>query len=113
MPRWCWTAPGPQRRPLPRRRLRYRSRRRPQPSAPVRWVSARRRTEAAEAALHRATRALEEIDAALLDPTRFQDSRKAADLSRRRETAQHAVAVAEHAWLEAAEALEALQAANG
>ena len=89
------------------------------PSAPAARAArtpsgpARRRAEAAEAALQRATRTLEEIDAALLDPRSFQDSRKAADLSRRRETAQHAVAVAEHAWLEAAEALEALQAANG
>jgi ATP-binding cassette subfamily F protein 3 len=73
---------------------------------------ARRRAEAAEAALMRAANALEEIDGALLDPKTFENPTKAADLSRRREAAQAALAQAEHVWLEAAEALEAIQAAN-
>ena len=74
---------------------------------------ARRRAEAAEATLLRAARALEEIDAALLDPRVFEDPGKSADLSRKREAAQTVMADAERAWLEAAEALEAIQAANG
>ena len=74
---------------------------------------ARRRAEAAEAALARVTRTLEEIDAALQDPKTFADSQKTADLSRRREAAQSALAAAEQTWLEAAEALEAIRAANG
>jgi ATP-binding cassette subfamily F protein 3 len=74
---------------------------------------ARRRAEAAEAALMRAARTLEEIDAALLDPKTFEDPAKTADLSRRRQTAQTALAEAEHAWLEAAETLETIQVANG
>ena len=74
---------------------------------------ARRRAEAAEAALARANKTLEEIDAALLDPRTFADPQKSADLTRRRAQAEAALAAAEHAWLEAAEALEAVQAANG
>ena len=74
---------------------------------------ARRRAEAAEAALARATRALEEIDAALLDPKMFADPQKAGDLARRRAEAHQALTSAEQAWLEAAEALEAVQVANG
>jgi ATP-binding cassette subfamily F protein 3 len=74
---------------------------------------ARRRAEAAEAALARVTRTLEEIDAALLDPTTFADPQKTADLSRRRDAAQAALAAAEEVWLAAAEALEAIRASNG
>ena len=74
---------------------------------------ARRRAEAAEAALARATKTLEEIDAALLDPKTFADAQKSADLSRRRASAEAALHAAEHAWLEAAEALEAIQTGNG
>ena len=73
----------------------------------------RRRAEAAEAALARATKTLEEIDAALLDPKTFADAQKSADLSRRRASAEAALHAAEHAWLEAAEALEAIQTGNG
>jgi ATP-binding cassette subfamily F protein 3 len=90
----------------------------PPPPPPARGVrvptgTARRKAEAAEAALARATRALEEIDAALLDPKAFADPQKMTDLAHRREAAHAAVIAAEQTWLEAAEALEALQAANG
>ena len=88
------------------------------PAAPVRagrtpTGPARRRAEAAEAALAGATRTLQEIDAALLDPKIFADPQKAADLARRRDAAQSAVGAAEEAWMAAAEALEAIQTANG
>ena len=73
---------------------------------------ARRRAEATEAALARANETLQEIDAALLEPKTFADPQKTADLSRRRTQAEAALAAAEQAWLEAAEALEAVQAAN-
>jgi len=90
----------------------------PSPPTPVRAGKtpsgpARRRAEAAEATLLRIARALEEIDAALLDPKTFEDSAKAADLARKRQAAQTAMVDAERAWLEAAEALEAIQAGNG
>ena len=74
---------------------------------------ARRRAEAAEAALARANKTLQEIDAALLDPGTFADPHKTADLSRRRAQAEAGLAAAEQAWMEAAEALEAVQATNG
>ena len=75
--------------------------------------TARRRAEAAEAALARAAKALQEIDVALQDPEVFADTQKSADLTRRRDAAQTALDAAEQAWIEAHEALEALQAANG
>jgi ATP-binding cassette subfamily F protein 3 len=72
---------------------------------------ARRRAEAAEAALTRATEELARIDKALTDPTVFTgDPAKAAELGRRRDAAQAAVETAEHEWLEAQEAYEALRA---
>jgi ATP-binding cassette subfamily F protein 3 len=72
---------------------------------------ARRRAEAAEAALARAAEVLEKIDAALMDPVIFaKDPVKAAELGRRRETAQAALEAAEAEWLEAVEAYEALKA---
>ncbi|MEI9963748.1 MAG: ABC-F family ATP-binding cassette domain-containing protein [Caulobacteraceae bacterium] len=72
---------------------------------------ARRRAEAAEAAVERATRALAEIDAALLDPKLFaQGPARAADLGRKREQAQAALAGAEAEWMLAAEAYDALRA---
>jgi ATP-binding cassette subfamily F protein 3 len=71
----------------------------------------RRRAEAAEAALARASRALEEIDAALADPAAFaKDPARAAELGRRRTQAQAALEAAEAAWLDAAEAYEAVKA---
>ena len=90
----------------------------PSPPAPVRAGKtpsgpARRRAEAAEAELLRIARTLEEIDAALLDPKTFEDSAKAADLAKRRQASQTALVDAERTWLEAAEALEAIQAGNG
>jgi ATP-binding cassette subfamily F protein 3 len=75
--------------------------------------TARRRAEAAEAALARAAQALEAIDAALLDPKTFADPQKAADLSHQRAEAHAALTAAEETWMEAAEALEAVQKANG
>jgi ATP-binding cassette subfamily F protein 3 len=72
---------------------------------------ARRRAEAAEAALGRATAALAAIDAQLTDPAVFaKDPAKAAELGRKRDTAQAAVEVAEAEWLAAQEAYEALTA---
>jgi ATP-binding cassette subfamily F protein 3 len=72
---------------------------------------ARRRAEAAEAALGRATTALAAIDAQLTDPAVFaKDPAKAADLGRKRDTAQAAVETAEAEWLAAQEAYEALTA---
>ncbi|MDP3173970.1 MAG: ABC-F family ATP-binding cassette domain-containing protein [Phenylobacterium sp.] len=72
--------------------------------------TARRRAEAAEAALGRAAKALAEIDAALSDPAVFTDNpAKAAELGRRRAQAQAQVDAAEHEWIEAQEAFEALK----
>jgi ATP-binding cassette subfamily F protein 3 len=85
----------------------------PKPEAPKRKVPtgpARRRAEAAEAALARATQALAEVDAALAKPAVFaKDPFKAVELARKREQAQTALAAAEHEWMEAAEAYEALR----
>jgi ATP-binding cassette subfamily F protein 3 len=73
---------------------------------------ARRRAEGAEAALAKATQALAEIDQALTDPAVFaKNPAKAAELGRRREAAQAALAAAETEWLEAVEAYEALREA--
>jgi ATP-binding cassette subfamily F protein 3 len=75
--------------------------------------SARRRAEAAEAALARANAALAQIDQALTDPAVFvRDPAKAAELGRRRTTAEAEVAAAEGEWLEAQEAYEALRASG-
>ncbi|MGA0607062.1 ABC-F family ATP-binding cassette domain-containing protein [Phenylobacterium sp. VNQ135] len=83
----------------------------PQNKAKVPTGPARRRAEAAEAALARATQQLAEIDRGLTDPDIFaRDPAKAAELGRRREAAQQAVADAEIEWLEAQEAYEALRA---
>ena len=77
------------------------------PKAPT--GNARRRAEAAEAALGRAAGALAQIDAQLTDPAVFgKDPTKAAELGRRRDAAQAAVHVAEHEWMAAQEAYEAL-----
>jgi ATP-binding cassette subfamily F protein 3 len=81
----------------------------PRPKLPT--GSARRRAEAAEAALARAHAELAEIDRALSDPQVFaKDPGRAADLGRRRDASQKAVAAAEQEWLEAQEAYEALKA---
>ncbi len=73
--------------------------------------TARRRAEAAEAALGRATSALAEIDAKLTDPAVFvKEPAKAAELGRRRDTAQATIEAAEQEWLAAQEAYEALTA---
>ncbi len=74
--------------------------------------SARRRAEAAEGALARAATALEAIDAALTDPKALQDPQRIADLGRRREQAEAALVAAEQAWMEAAEAYQAVQGAG-
>jgi ATP-binding cassette subfamily F protein 3 len=90
----------------------------PAPAAPapragkVPTGPARRRAEAAEAALARASQALEGIDAALMDPKLMKDAQSLAALGRQREEAHAALVAAEEAWLEAAEAYEAVQA-NG
>ena len=85
----------------------------PDPPAPtsrakVPTGTARRRAEAAEAALARASQVLSNIDAALADPVVFADPRKAADLARQHTAAQAALAAAEAAWMEAAEAYESM-----
>jgi ATP-binding cassette subfamily F protein 3 len=84
----------------------------PQPArAKVPTGPARRRAEAAEAALTRASADLARIDQTLTDPALFTgDPAKAAELGRRRETAQAAVEAAETEWLEAQEAYEVLRA---
>ncbi len=84
----------------------------PPPSRPkVPTGTARRRVEAAEAALGRASTALASIDAELTDPAVFaKDPAKAADLGRRRDTAQASVDAAEAEWMAAQEAYEALTA---
>ncbi|MBX3483514.1 ABC-F family ATP-binding cassette domain-containing protein [Phenylobacterium sp.] len=78
------------------------------PKAPT--GTARRRAEAAEAALARATELVAIIDRALNDPATFADAAKAADLGRKRQTAQAALEAAELEWVEAQEAYEALKA---
>ena len=81
----------------------------PPPKAKVPTGTARRRTETAEAALARATVALADIDKQLLDPQVFtRDPAKAADLGRKRDSAQAAVDAAEAEWIAAQEAYEAL-----
>jgi ATP-binding cassette subfamily F protein 3 len=83
----------------------------PAPKAKIPSGPARRRAEAAEAALGRANQALAEIDRKLTDPQVFaSDPAKAADLGRRRQAAQSALAAAEQEWLEAQEAYEMLKA---
>jgi ATP-binding cassette subfamily F protein 3 len=72
----------------------------------------KRKLEAAETTLARATRTLEEIDAALADASLYvKDPQKAAELGRRRERAEAAVAKAEGEWMAAAEAYERAAAA--
>ncbi|HPA38280.1 MAG TPA: ABC-F family ATP-binding cassette domain-containing protein [Phenylobacterium sp.] len=71
---------------------------------------ARRRAEQAEAAMHRASEAVAKLDQALTDPQIFaKDPQKAAALGRQREEAQAKLEAAEHEWLEAVEAYEALK----
>jgi len=70
--------------------------------------TARRRAEAAEAALAKASEMVAIIDRALGDPATFGDAMKAAELGRKRETAQIALETAEMEWIEAQEAYEAL-----
>ncbi len=85
----------------------------PTPRAKAPTGTARRRVEAAEAALVRATATVAQLDAQLTDPAVFaKDPVKAADLGRRRETAQQAVETAEAEWLAAQEAYEALTTAS-
>jgi ATP-binding cassette subfamily F protein 3 len=72
---------------------------------------ARRRAEAAESALERAAAALAAIDRALADAAVYSgDPARAAALGRDREKAQAAVEAAEHEWMEAQEAYEAVKA---
>jgi ATP-binding cassette subfamily F protein 3 len=67
----------------------------------------KRKLEAAETTLARATARLEEIDAALADPVIYvRDPAKAAELGRKRESAEAAMQKAEAEWIAAAEALE-------
>jgi len=80
----------------------------PPPRAKVPTGTARRRAEAAEAALARATELVAMLDSALSDPASFDDGAKAAELARRRETAQAALDAAELEWIDAQEAYEAL-----
>jgi ATP-binding cassette subfamily F protein 3 len=83
----------------------------PVAKAKVPTGQARRRAEAAEAALGRAAAALAEIDGALSDPQTFaREPARAAELGRRRDQAQAALAAAEQEWLAAQEAYEALKA---
>ncbi len=80
------------------------------PRAKVPTGPARRRAEQAEAALHRASEAVVKLDQALTDPQIFaKDPQKAAALGRQREEAQARLEAAEHEWLEAVEAYEALK----
>ena len=82
-------------------------------NAKVPTGSLRRKAEAAEADLARAAQALARIDEALTDTDLFQKAPlKAADLGRQRTQAQQALAAAEAIWLEAAEAYDAVVAAN-
>ena len=72
--------------------------------------TARRRAEAAEAALARATQAVADLDEALTDPKVFASNpAKAADLGRQRDAAQAHLEAAEHEWLDAVEAYEAVK----
>ncbi|WP_296599560.1 ABC-F family ATP-binding cassette domain-containing protein [Phenylobacterium sp.] len=80
----------------------------PPPKAKVPTGTARRRAEAAEQALAKATELVAIIDRALGDPATFADSAKAAELGRKRQTAQAALETAEQEWIEAQEAYEAL-----
>ena len=82
----------------------------PAPRAKVPTGPARRRAEQAEAAMHRASEAVAKLDQALTDPQIFaKDPQKAAALGRQREEAQARLEAAEHEWLEAVEAYEALK----
>ena len=75
--------------------------------------SLRRKAEAAEAELARAAEALARIDAALTDGQLLQSAPlKVAELGRQRTQAQTALAAAEATWLAAAEAYDAVVAAN-
>ncbi|MDB5430711.1 MAG: glycosyl transferase family 1 [Caulobacter sp.] len=67
----------------------------------------RRRLEEAEQALARATKVVADIDTSLADPTLYaKDPAKAADLGRKRVTAQAKLDEAEALWMQAAETLE-------
>ena len=60
--------------------------------------------------MHRASEAVAKLDQALTDPQIFaKDPQKAAALGRQREEAQAKLEAAEHEWLEAVEAYEALK----
>jgi len=80
----------------------------PPARAKVPTGTARRRAEAAEQALGKATEMLALIDRALGDPATFADAAKAAELGRKRQSAQAALETAELEWIEAQEAYEAL-----
>ncbi len=70
----------------------------------------RRRAEAAEAVLARAAETLARIDVALTDQDLFlKTPAKAAELGRQRTEAQKDLVIAEAAWLEAAEAYDAVR----
>ena len=56
----------------------------------------------------KATEMLALIDRALGDPATFADAAKAAELGRKRQSAQAALETAELEWIEAQEAYEAL-----
>ena len=82
-------------------------------NAKVPTGSLRRKAEAAEADLARAAQVLARIDDALTDTELFQKAPlKAAELGRQRTQAQQALVAAEATWLEAAEAYDAVVAAN-
>ncbi|MBA4792816.1 MAG: ABC-F family ATP-binding cassette domain-containing protein [Phenylobacterium sp.] len=85
----------------------------PSPRAKAPTGNARRRAEAAEAELAKVTKRLAEIDARLSDPELFAaDPARAGRLAKEREATQAALESAELEWMEAAEAYEALKAAN-